>query len=211
LVFYDFLRILQESAKWLYYLRFTFAAGAWKVSGSYKYALTLRISPQKESVPCNWVLGGAAGGNPVEFRRARRRTWPGKPRGGPRGHTEAIWAGRKVGAAPAGGVRRSGSGELSAGAREWVARTALLGSREDAGGVGRQWVRAERRLYCGGAHGMVAGSAACEGRVGGHLNSRGGFSPSRRSKDPRLTQLYGAQGQGVIVGPAVRRVPVRPA
>jgi hypothetical protein len=42
----------------------------------------------------------------VEFRRARRRTWPGKPRGGPRGHTDAIWAGGKARAAPAGGARR---------------------------------------------------------------------------------------------------------
>jgi hypothetical protein len=88
-----------------------------------------------------------------------------------------------------GGARRSGSGELSAGAREWAARTALLGPREGAGGVGRQWVRAERRLHCGGAHGVVASTAACAGRAGSRLNSRGGFLPARRSKDPSLTQL----------------------
>jgi hypothetical protein len=114
---------------------------------------------------------------------------------------DAIWAGGKVGAAPAGGARRrqasagarrSGSGELSARAREWAARTALLGPREGAGGVGRQWVRAERRLHYGGAHGVVASTTACAGRAGSCLNSRGGFLPSRRSKDPSLTQLHDA-------------------
>jgi hypothetical protein len=96
------------------------------------------------------------------------------------------WGATAVGV---GGARRSGSGELSAGARESAARTALLGPREGAGGVGRQWVRAERRLHCGGAHGVVASTAACAGRAGSRLNSRGGFLPARRSKDPSLTQL----------------------
>jgi hypothetical protein len=45
--FYYILRILQESAKWLYYLRFTFAPGPWKVLDSYRYTLALRIGPQK--------------------------------------------------------------------------------------------------------------------------------------------------------------------
>jgi hypothetical protein len=50
---------------------------------------------------------------------------------------------RRGSTARPGGVRLElGSGELSAGAREWVAREALLGSREGAGGVGRHWVRA---------------------------------------------------------------------
>jgi hypothetical protein len=56
--FCDFLRILQESAKWLYYLRFTFAAGPWKILDSYEYAPGSRKTPWKLWISCNVVLGG---------------------------------------------------------------------------------------------------------------------------------------------------------
>jgi hypothetical protein len=103
-------------------------------------------------------------------------------------------SGRRRGStARPGGVRLElGSGELSAGAREWVAREALLGSREGAGGVGRHRARAGRRLYCGGAHGVVESTAACAGRAGGRLNSRGRFLAVASKQGRRLTQLYGA-------------------
>jgi hypothetical protein len=96
-------------------------------------------------------------------------------------------------AAGVGGHRSSGSGELSGGAREWAARTALLGPRGGAGGVGRQWRRVERRLNRDGAHGAVASAASCARRAGNRLNSRGGSLPSHRSKGPGLTPLHGAQ------------------
>jgi hypothetical protein len=91
---------------------------------------------------------------------------------------------RGVTAAGVDGHGSSGSGELSAGARGWVARTALLGLRGGAGGVGQQWMRGERRLNRGNAQGAVASTAACARRAGSRLNSRSGFLPSRRSKGP---------------------------
>jgi hypothetical protein len=64
-------------------------------------------------------------------------------------------------AAGVGGARRSGSGELSAGAREWVARMALLGPREGTGAIHWRGLDVGRRLSCGGAHGTAAdGSVA---------------------------------------------------
>jgi hypothetical protein len=47
------------------------------------------------------------------------------------------------GLAGGGGRKELGSGELSVGDRKWAARTALLGPRGGAGGVGRQWRRVD--------------------------------------------------------------------
>jgi hypothetical protein len=93
--------------------------------------------------------------------------------------------------ADVGGHGSSGSGELSAGAREWAARTALLGPRGGAGGVNRQWRRVKRRRARGGAPGAVASTGPARGGPVFALNSRGGSLPSRRSKGPGLTPLYG--------------------
>jgi hypothetical protein len=45
----------------------------------------LQGSPRKFSLLCNVIPRGAAGAAPVKFRRARRRTWPGKDGEGSRG------------------------------------------------------------------------------------------------------------------------------
>jgi hypothetical protein len=58
-----------------------------------------------------------------------------------------------------GGAWRSGSGELSAGAREWVARPALLGPREGVGAIRWRGADVGQRLSCGGAHGAAADSS----------------------------------------------------
>jgi hypothetical protein len=104
-------------------------------------------------------------------------------------------------AAGVGGHGSSGSGELSAGAREWAARPALLGPRGGARGVGRQWMRGERRLNRGGAQGAVASTTACARRAGSHLNSRSGFLPSRRSKGPGFnTDVWRPTSVGALGG-----------
>jgi hypothetical protein len=56
--FYAFLRNLQESVKWLYYLKFVFAVGTLEVLDSYIYAPGLHTDPQKELALCNWVPRG---------------------------------------------------------------------------------------------------------------------------------------------------------
>jgi hypothetical protein len=66
--FCDFLRNLQETGNQFNYWSSPFAKRPWK-----------------DFCVCNVVPRGAAGAAPVEFRRARRRTWPGKDGGGSRG------------------------------------------------------------------------------------------------------------------------------
>jgi hypothetical protein len=56
--FYDFLRNLQESAKWLYYLRIIFAAGSLESFGILQICPGSRKTPWKLSIPCNVILGG---------------------------------------------------------------------------------------------------------------------------------------------------------
>jgi hypothetical protein len=57
-IFYTIYKILQNSSTiWDSLL----PQGPWKGSGSYKYTLTLRVSPQKELRSRNVVLGAAAG------------------------------------------------------------------------------------------------------------------------------------------------------
>jgi hypothetical protein len=56
--FCDFLRILQESAKWLYYLRFTFALGSLESFRFLRISPGSRKTPWKLWIPCKVVLGG---------------------------------------------------------------------------------------------------------------------------------------------------------
>jgi hypothetical protein len=111
----------------------------------------------------NVVPGGAAGAAPVKFRPVGRRSSPefageglGKGLRPTRGRFGVLAGGERAAgggsvAQPCGVRLELASGEPSAGAREWVAREALLGSREGAGGVGWHWVGVGRQLYCGGA------------------------------------------------------------
>jgi hypothetical protein len=58
---YYFIWILQESAKWLYYLRCGFAVNHLDFLQIHNRALLLRISPQKFSLPRNVAPGAVAG------------------------------------------------------------------------------------------------------------------------------------------------------
>jgi hypothetical protein len=59
-IFYDLLCNLQDSENSNTIWDSLLPRGPWKGSGSYKYTLTLRISPQKELRSRNVVLGAAA-------------------------------------------------------------------------------------------------------------------------------------------------------
>jgi hypothetical protein len=91
--FYDFLRILQESAKWLYYLRFTFAAGSLK---SFRF---LRICPwltENTLETFDFLQCHPRGWRPVraaQIPASSSPAWPGKAgrltRGSPQ---NVLWA-----------------------------------------------------------------------------------------------------------------------
>jgi hypothetical protein len=55
--FYDFLEILQESAKWLYYWSCGFTPRSLQRSTASKNALGLHKNPRKDPEPCNVALG----------------------------------------------------------------------------------------------------------------------------------------------------------
>jgi hypothetical protein len=69
----------------MYYWRFTFATRPLKVLDSYEWVLALHSGPWKEQRRCNWVLEGAAGGSPVEFRRGPAAGSAGDGRGAVQG------------------------------------------------------------------------------------------------------------------------------
>jgi hypothetical protein len=96
---YNFLHNVQESAKALYYFRFIFAAGPWKVLDSYIYTLTLQIGPQQNSNPCNWVLGDGSGG-PAEIPAGDRRIPAGGQQGSGLGPTRVRFVGMVGGEEP---------------------------------------------------------------------------------------------------------------
>jgi hypothetical protein len=79
-------------------------------------------------------------------------------------------------AAGVGGTRRSGSGELSAGAREWVAPTALLGPREGAGAIRWRGADMGRWPSCGGAHGVAVYGSVVRPWHSGRREGNGGPS-----------------------------------
>jgi hypothetical protein len=172
-----------------------FRVGPWKVFQIHTDAPSSRKTPWNFSKACNVALGAWRAAAPAQISVIRRRNRPGKGRRMARGSpATGLWP--KLGsgrlrrrgatAAGVGGNGSSGSGELSAGAREWAALTALLGPRVGAEGVGWQWRQVERRLNPGGAHGAVASAAACARRANNHLNSRGDSLPLRRSKGARV-------------------------
>jgi hypothetical protein len=61
--FYNFLRILQDSAKWLYYLRFTFATRPWQFWFLTKIPSVHTKHPEKKEGVAVWPLGMVAGGS----------------------------------------------------------------------------------------------------------------------------------------------------
>jgi hypothetical protein len=85
--------------------------------------------------------------------------------------------GRREGGSGTGRRRRgarSGSGELSAGAREWVARTALLGPTEGAGAICWRGADVGRRLSYGGAHGAAVDGSVVRPWQSGRREGNGG-------------------------------------
>jgi hypothetical protein len=93
-IFYDFLRNLQESAKWLYYLRIIFAAGSLESFGILQICpwLTKNTLETLDSLQCRpWERRPARA---AQFRRARHRAWPGKVGSLTRGSSATgLWAG----------------------------------------------------------------------------------------------------------------------
>jgi hypothetical protein len=84
-ILYDFLWILQESAKHMYYLRFTFATRPLTILIPHDGTLGSCKTPWKESISCNVAPGGGGRRGQPEFRRAGGALGRGRCRGG-------VWA-----------------------------------------------------------------------------------------------------------------------
>jgi hypothetical protein len=83
--FYNFLQILQDSAKQQHYWRSTFALGSMESFQIHNHTLSLHKTPWKQNRLCNVVLcavTGAAGGIPTRSSGGAGREWV---RGGPGG------------------------------------------------------------------------------------------------------------------------------
>jgi hypothetical protein len=133
-IFYDFLRILQVSAKWIYYWRCSFA------SRPSKRFRTTQLGPSTH---------GTAGS--PEIRRLRRCSRPGKGSGRTTSSPRTRWCSafgrrrhRRRCAAMAGGNGRGGSG---CGEVQRAAVEARGWSKGGLGGFGRRRERAERRAH----------------------------------------------------------------
>jgi hypothetical protein len=79
--FYDFLRNLQESAKYTSLFKLQLAVRPLRFFDSYADALTLRLTPWKEISPHNVTPRGGGRRGWSKFRRARRRLGRGSGRG----------------------------------------------------------------------------------------------------------------------------------
>jgi hypothetical protein len=156
--FYDFLRILQDSAKALYYFRLAFTGRPLKSLRS------LQIYPYFTAEPLERLKSLQLGPWGVDRRRPCRiparwrpglvgRGW-GRPRGSPRarfcwleGGGAARWA---ASAAPVGtGLRTASAGVCSVVAREWAAWAApggLVEVEEGCLGSRSAWTRSSPRL-----------------------------------------------------------------
>jgi hypothetical protein len=166
-------------------------AGPWKVSGSYKYALTLRISLQKELRSRNVVLGaagGAGGGIPARSGSGvgRGRAW-----GGP----QVPWARFRilvgVVVAPVGSHGGGDCGEplcplLRRGcgrAKEWGGSGSFSRARGGGGGLGGACGRPKPRARRGCLYWRRR--AARDGMIGrpavGQGEAEGGLSCATRS------------------------------
>jgi hypothetical protein len=127
---YDFLCILEDSAKWLYYLGCRFARKSPEVLRSYDSAIGLRFGPQKDLGLRNWTLGHrptALRPNSGEPAVGSDRTRRGKRSAGPPGSagssSQPGGGGGGGGGAPRGGGRWSSrSGERSGRGDAWATR-----------------------------------------------------------------------------------------
>jgi hypothetical protein len=145
-IFYDFLCNLQESAKWLYYLRCGFAAGSLELSDTSqicpwftKNSLERKRDTQLGLQP--WPVAVRP-----QFRSVRRRPWPGKGWGRCAGSPRArlrpklgLWWLRRWGSAATVGASHGGllSGEGRVRPERHAAARALVGTREAIRGVDR--------------------------------------------------------------------------
>jgi hypothetical protein len=107
-VLYDFIWILQDSAKQQYYLRITFAAGSLESFEILQICpwLTKNTLETLDSLQCRpW---GRRPARAAQFRRARRRAWPGKVGRLTRGSSATgLWAGLVEKGGRRGGPRHS--------------------------------------------------------------------------------------------------------
>lgn len=113
---YDFLCILEDSAKWLYYLGCRFARKSPEVLRSYDSAIGLRFGPQKDLGLRNWTLGHrptALRPNSGEPAVGSDRTRRGKRLAGPTGSIPGLgWV-----ESAAGGAAQRRRGWAAVGAR----------------------------------------------------------------------------------------------
>jgi hypothetical protein len=92
-IFYDFLRILQDSAKQQYYWSYNFAVSPLDFLQVHNRAPILRISPQKFSSPRNVTPGGGSRRGSLEsgeLAHARDRRWVGKGSPTPKGSIPGV-------------------------------------------------------------------------------------------------------------------------
>jgi hypothetical protein len=171
---YNFLQNLQDSAKVKQYLRCCFARKSLEVLIPYRYALSLRIGPQKELKSCNVVLRGVGRRGSPEFRRSGGRGRPGTGGGRLGGHLGSIWkVGRGGDAAGDGHRRRTRAAAAVAcsptrgGAmrgEEWLLEPLRSLEGVPEGSVDRGCKR--RRSLPSGSNGGRQWTGGCTGRLG---------------------------------------------
>jgi hypothetical protein len=123
-IFYDFLENLQDSAIWLYYWSYSFAAGSLELFNPHRYTLTLHRTPRTGLGACNWVPRPDRRRGRLEFGKAGGALGRGIGGKGPVAHLGSVRA------------QSWGRGCPSDGARRWpsVPTAAAWGSGEGVHG-----------------------------------------------------------------------------
>jgi hypothetical protein len=142
---YNLLQNLQVSAKVKHYLRCCFARKSLEVLIPYRYALSLRLVPRKDSTSCNVALRCSGRRGRCNSSEAGGRGRAGVGTGWSRGALGSIWEVGQGGDGAGGGVRRC---------------QASAGTRAPASASSRSWQENGRRAQLYGILGEAPGASA---------------------------------------------------